>query len=592
MLSKTIINKVINETDIVEVISEYVPLQPKGKSMFGLCPFHDDQNPSMSVSREIKMFNCFSCNTKGNVIDFVAKYENLNFEKAAIKLAKRLGIKIDYRQTAEELQNEKRYQIMEEATRFYEFYLHNSKEGQVALEYLTNRGITEEMIKRFRIGLAPSEMNYLHLALKEKQVDFLDQVELGLVRENKETGPYDLFRTRIIFPLSDAYGRVVGFSGRVYLPGDNNTKYMNSPESSFFHKSNLLYNLHQATLHAKRIDKIFLFEGFMDVLAADSAGIKNGVATMGTALTKEHIATLLSITKNIVLCFDGDQAGITATKRAAELFVPTKVLPQVVVLPDGLDPDDYRKKYGDLALNEYLNTNSVNIYEFLFQDAKRDLVPDDLNSVEKFKNAVFGFIRMSRSQTVKDFFLKKTAETLGIGLEALANDFGYMREDITPVPSTKPISFPKSQNRLSKGVIKAYRLIIYRALLSITDFQQILMDLSGIHPSQDYVKYHNFLESMGGFYHEGVFDHEEFLNKIGQNETFKTIYQDVMSEPPLDYEKPKYLEDCIEKVRQNAEKEMLVFLLQKTLESDHGGFGDEILKNKRERTKIIENEVE
>ncbi|MFA6595717.1 MAG: CHC2 zinc finger domain-containing protein, partial [Bacilli bacterium] len=180
MIPRNIINKVINETDIVEVISEYVQLQPRGKSMFGLCPFHDDQNPSMSVSREIKMFNCFSCNTKGNVIDFVAKYENINVDKATLKLAKRLGMNIQYRQSAEDIRNEKRYQIMEEATRFYEFYLRNSKEGQVALEYLAKRGITDEMIKRFRIGLAPSEINYLHFALNEKQVDFLDQVELGL----------------------------------------------------------------------------------------------------------------------------------------------------------------------------------------------------------------------------------------------------------------------------------------------------------------------------------------------------------------------------------------------------------------------------
>ena len=336
MLSKTIINKVINETDIVEVISKYVRCNRR-VSMFGLCPF-------MTIKTRRCRFRAKSkCSTVSVAIPkarhrFCGEVRKLNLKKCHQKnLPNGWESKSIIAKTAEELQNEKRYQIMEEATRF-EFYLHNSKEGQVALEYLTNRGITEEMIKRFRIGLAPSEMNYLHLALKEKQVDFLDQVELGLVRENKETGPYDLFRSRIIFPLSDAYGRVVGFSGRVYLPGDNNTKYMNSPESSFFHKSNLLYNLHQATLHAKRIDKIFLFEGFMDVLAADSAGIKNGVATMGTALTKEHIATLLSITKNIVLCFDGDQAGITATKRAAELFVPTKSCLRWLYCRTGLTP--------------------------------------------------------------------------------------------------------------------------------------------------------------------------------------------------------------------------------------------------------------
>ncbi|HHU24561.1 MAG TPA: DNA primase [Acholeplasmataceae bacterium] len=589
MIPRNIINKVINETDIVEVISEYVQLQPRGKSMFGLCPFHDDQNPSMSVSREIKMFNCFSCNTKGNVIDFVAKYENINVDKATLKLAKRLGMNIQYRQSAEDIRNEKRYQIMEEATRFYEFYLRNSKEGQVALEYLAKRGITDEMIKRFRIGLAPSEINYLHFALNEKQVDFLDQVELGLVRENKETGPYDLFRSRIMFPLSDAYGRVVGFSGRIYLAGDNNAKYINSPESSFFHKSNLLYNLHQATVHAKRIDKIYLFEGFMDVLAADLAGIKNAVATMGTALTKEHVNTLISITKNIVLCFDGDQAGIMASKRAAELFVPTKVLPQVVVLPEGLDPDDYRKKYGDLALSEYLNTASVNIYEFLFQDAKRDLVLDDLNSVEKFRNAVFGFIRMSRSQTVKDFFLKKMSETLGISLDSLAKDFGFMKEDITPVPSTKPVYFSKTKSKFSKGVINAYELIIYRAMLSVTDYFQIIMDLSIVHPRPDYLKYHNFLEYMSKFITDGVFEEERFVEKIKDDEILHGVYQDVMTKPHPDYDKPKYLEDCIEKVRENAERDLRMFMIR-TLENDHDLY-DLLLKQKRENT-TFENEVE
>lgn len=321
MLIKELSKRVIEEADIVDVVSEVVSLVPKGSSYFGLCPFHADKNPSMSVSREKKIFNCFSCGTKGNVISFYAKYNNLSYNESTIQLAKKIGIQVDEKLTLQSEKDASLYKAMEEATSFYQFYLMNSIESEEALKYLNNRGITKEIIEKFGIGLAPSAEDDLYVTLKKEKITELDQIELGLIAGNSQGKIYDLFRRRIMFPINDHFGKPVGFSGRIYLPEQNNQpKYVNSKETAIFHKGNLLYNFYNASKSARLEDCFYLFEGFMDVIAAEKAGIYNGVATMGTALTSDHIRSLLSVSNNIILCFDGDEAGIKALKRSLSLF--------------------------------------------------------------------------------------------------------------------------------------------------------------------------------------------------------------------------------------------------------------------------------
>ena len=219
MIPSSITKKVIDQTDIVEIISEYVQLKKKGTSYFGLCPFHDDKNPSMSVSGEKKIFNCFSCGTKGNVIYFVAKHENLTMEQATIKLAKRAGIKVDEHINVRDAKTSRLLNVMQEAYNFYSFYLYNSEEGKVALNYLYSRDITDEYIKEFKIGLAPKQYDYLHQALNKKSITTIDQIELGLVKDvNGKV--HDIFRNRIIFSVTNPAGQIIGFSGRIYQDSD------------------------------------------------------------------------------------------------------------------------------------------------------------------------------------------------------------------------------------------------------------------------------------------------------------------------------------------------------------------------------------
>ena len=345
MISQNIKKQIIDQTNIVEVVGEVVQLTKKGSSYFGLCPFHNDNHPSMSVNNEKKMFNCFSCNTKGNVIYFMSRFHNITDDQATIMLAKRLGIEISEASTKEAIKQERLLKVMNDATLFYQFYLNNSEEGLEAKKYLFSRGIDEDIIKKLKIGLASSERNYLNLALKQKNHSELDQIELGLIKNDDTNTSYDVFRNRIIFPIENNNGQVVGFSGRIYRD-NNQAKYINSSDNEIFHKGKILYHFHDAIPAVRENNKIIIFEGFMDVIAAIRANIHYGVATMGTALTNDHIKAILSLTKNIILCFDGDEAGIHAMKRSAMLFANYQIIPKAIVLPNNQDPDEYVKENG------------------------------------------------------------------------------------------------------------------------------------------------------------------------------------------------------------------------------------------------------
>ena len=466
MISQNIINQIIEEVDIVDLVGSYIPLTPKGKNYWAVCPFHNDSNPSMSVSRDKKFFKCFSCGTSGNVIAFVQKYEHIPYYEAAAKLAALIGIKIDDFDTPEYRKNKQYYMAMDEAKNFYQFYLNNTAEGLIAKNYLEKRNINQDLIDKFQIGLAPSSPNYLHKALNEKNIGVIEQMDLGLVRENNNGEPYDTFRNRIIFPLANNEGQVVGLSGRIFVEGDKNSKYLNSQENDIFHKGEILYNYHLASLEAKKNDCVYVFEGFMDVIAAEKAGISNAVATMGTAFTKNHIKSLRSLTENIVLCFDGDEAGITATKKAAELFSTMDLIPYAVALPDGLDPDEYLQKYNAEELKKYLESHKTNIYEYLYNNAKFNLIIEDVESVEKFKKNVFDIIKKAKSTTISEFYIKKLSIDLDIDINTLITDFGKIGSSNFSVTNIEPRRTSKIKKGIKPKVYKALEIIIKGSLKS------------------------------------------------------------------------------------------------------------------------------
>lgn len=477
MIPYSTTKQVVDANNIVEVVSEYVKLKKKGSSYFGLCPFHDDKNPSMSVNAEKKVFNCFSCSTKGNVIYFVSKYENITMEQATIKLAARAGIKIDERQTAKSARDEKLFKVMNEAYTFYRFYLDSSEEGRKARAYLTARGIDEQTIKDFKIGLAPSHSDYLHQALVKKGINDIDQLELGLVRSDENDAFHDIFQNRIMFSVTNQSGQIVGFSGRIYSPSKQ-AKYINSIENAIFHKGEILYNFDRAALNARKYNKIYLFEGFMDVIAVERAGLTNGVATMGTALTKEHVKLLTSVTKNIVLCFDGDEAGIKAMKRSALMLSQNNITPEAIVLPDNLDPDEYIAKFGEEKFNHYLKNNTKNVYLVLYELAYAKLIKNVLSSVETFKNEVFEFMRMSNQETIINFFLKQLALDLELDVEILRQEFHAMKKRTynndyqnIELPTaldtvTEPVQTKKKEVKITSGLIMAYNAVLKQSINS------------------------------------------------------------------------------------------------------------------------------
>lgn len=488
MIPSNVRNKIIQDTSIVEVVSEYLPLTRKGNSYFGICPFHDDKNPSMSVSDSVRMFNCFSCNTKGNVITFVSKYENISIDLATIKLAERLGMKISTNVSKEALKQERLENIMDEAAKFYSFYLQNSEEGVAALKYLHDRGISDEIISKFRIGLAPNLSDGLYQFLIKKGFSELDLIELGLVKLGDNNKIHDIFRIRVMFPLASSNGKIVGFSGRIYTVS-NQAKYINSNENVLFHKGEVLYNMHNAALPARQLDKIYLFEGFMDVIAAYRAGIKNSVATMGTALTKEHINNILSITKNIVLCFDGDEAGIKAMRRSAKMLSSYNIIPEAVVLPNNQDPDEYIKEYGAKQLEAYLISKAKPVYYWLYRLAYNKVIKNDIASVEQFKHTVFEFLSEVNQETIIDYYLNQMASDLAVDINSLKKDFNNNKsnieqfQNISTTIKEEPVKVtPVSEVPITKALKRAYQIIIKHAIYNHNKLNKYLAYTQDFYP--------------------------------------------------------------------------------------------------------------
>jgi len=546
MISYQIKQKIIDNTDIVEVIKEYVPLQKKGNSYKGLCPFHADNNPSMSVSKEKKVYNCFSCGEKGTVINFVSKFENISEDAACIKLGKRIGIEISQNVNPNDIKNERLFKVMREAVDFYHFYLRNSEEGIDALKYLHNRGIDDSLIDKFKLGLSPSANNYLNLALNSKKISELDQIELGLVSVNETTNEvFDLFRNRIMFPITDQYGRFVAFSGRLYTES-NQAKYINSIETPIFHKSDVLYNFYNASSHIRKNNQVFILEGFMDVFAMEKAGILNSVATMGTALTKEHLKQLFGLTKNIVLCFDGDTAGITATKRAASMFRSNNVTPSAIILPDGLDPDEYLKKYGDVSLNNYLNTKNKDVFTILYEHAKGKLNKTDLLSVENFKKEVFEFLKSANSETIVSYFLKKVSEDLDIDEESVIKDYQNVTPYVGVAPKTVEPTFVQKpekvkNKRTSVKAIMAYKIILRYCIVDRGCFETLISKEFNMFPDNSFIDLYSIYVIINDIYFSEDIEYigsEMFINAIKDDDKIYELGKEIL-------EKKEYYSDDI-----------------------------------------------
>ena len=371
MIDRATVGKIMDAANIVEVVSDYVHLTKRGANYVGLCPFHNERTPSFSVSPKRNFCYCFSCKKGGSPVNFIMEKEGLSYRDALLQLAKKYGIKVEERDLTDEervRQNQREAMMVANEWAMIEMSknLVSTEEGRnVGLSYLYGRGVTDEAIKRFRLGYALDNATALLEAAKKKGIAEETLRELGLVGVSQQGRPYDRFRGRVIFPIFNPSGKVIAFGGRDLKGGP--AKYVNSPESDLYKKSNELYGIYQAKSEIVKQDRCYLVEGYLDVIGMSMAGVENVVASSGTALTDGQIAMIHRFTSKITLIYDGDKAGIKAALRGMDMLLSHKMEVSLVLLPDGHDPDSFAKSRSPEAFRQFLSENEVDVLRFKAQ---------------------------------------------------------------------------------------------------------------------------------------------------------------------------------------------------------------------------------
>ncbi len=445
-MAQTIRNNVVDEIksrcNIVDVIGSVVTLKKSGKNYQGLCPFHNEKTPSFVVSDEKQHFTCFGCGTSGDVITFVEKYYNLTFQEALQKLADYCGVKIENRYAKSE-KKEIYYEVNKEAATF--FFKELRKNKNPGLDYMIKRGLSAQTLHTFGIGYADAQWDSLYRFLKGKGYSEDVMLKLGLVSQ-KNGKYYDKFRNRVIFPIQNTTGKVIGFGGRAI--GDDMPKYLNSPETPIFHKKNNLYALNITKNSINEKDAAILVEGYMDVISLYQGGVTNVAASLGTALTDNQARLLRRYTKNIVLSYDADNAGINASLRGSDILYKEGLKVKILHISDGKDPDDFIKANGRDAYYELVdNALSYGDYHIKHIEAKYDIKTtqgrvDFLRAVAEFLNRL--------SPVEADIYIGKISTQYGISEEAMRRETGQKNAKTAPKRTTKEAKIDAAPERISK----------------------------------------------------------------------------------------------------------------------------------------------
>ena len=416
--AEDVIEEVRSRNDIVSVISEYVKLQRKGSSYFGLCPFHNEKSPSFSVSPDKQMYYCFGCGAGGNVFTFIQEYENYSFPEAMKFLAERAGITLPEKEYSQE---ERRAQdlrtrilnVNKMAAKYY-YYQLRTENGRQAMEYLKNRCLSDETIRSFGLGYSNKYSNDLYLYLKKQGVSDELLRESGLMNVDERNGMYDKFWNRVIFPIMDVNNRVIGFGGRVM--GDGKPKYLNSPETAVFDKSRNLYGLNVARTARKK--SMLVCEGYMDVISMHQAGFKNSVASLGTALTTQHASLLKRYTDEVILTYDSDGAGIKAALRAIPMLKAAGISTRVLHMNPYKDPDEFIKTLGPEAFQERMD-QAENSCLFEISILERDFDMHDPEGKTGFYQAAARKLMEFDQELERENYIQAVAERYHISFDSL-----------------------------------------------------------------------------------------------------------------------------------------------------------------------------
>ncbi|APH04351.1 DNA primase [Bacillus weihaiensis] len=534
-IPEDLLEKIQRTSDIVDVVSEYVQLKKQGRNYFGLCPFHGEKSPSFSVSSDKQIFHCFGCGAGGNVFSFIMQHNGVSFTEAVQTLAEKNGIDLPTISPTDQGKTlskdaEKMIEAHELLKKFYHHLLVNTKEGQSALDYLINRGFTRETIDKFEIGYALDSWDFITKFLSKRGFNLSLMEEAGLlVKKNNSDDFLDRFRNRIMFPISDHNGSTIAFSGRVL--SEEKPKYLNSPETKIFNKSKILYNFHRARIHIRKNQQAVLYEGFADVISSTESGVEHAIATMGTSLTEDQARIIRRNVNEVVLCYDSDSAGVEATIRAAKVLQSAGCQIKVAMIQEGLDPDDYIKKYGSEKFRNDVIGATVPFMTFKMSYYRRGKNLQNEGERLQYIENVLADLTHLQSAVEREIYLKQLSKEFDLSIDVLKEQlqhFQSRQSNVSQQPQAKnAVSNHMKRNPIAKKkLLPAYhtaeRMLIGHMLRS-KDFSQKVLERLGL---QFNIEEHKAIVTyLYGFYEEGNEENvSSFLSRLPNSEL-----QDIVS---------------------------------------------------------------
>ena len=543
------LNEILSRIDIVELISEYLPLKRAGRGYTALCPFHHEKTPSFIVSQQKQIFHCFGCQAGGNAFGFLMKYDRLEFPEAVETLAKKAGVLIprDERQIKNQGISQELHKINEIAADFYSNLLH-SPEGAAALNYLKKRGMPPETIWKFRLGYAPDKWDGLLNYLRSKNIPLSLIEKAGLIIAKDNQGYYDRFRQRIIVPISDVRNRVIAFGARVL---DNSLpKYINSPETAVYSKSKTLFGLNLSKEAIITQDCAVIVEGYFDLIAPFQAGITNIAASCGTALTTEQARLLKRYSRNIVMIYDADDAGQSATMRSLELLVEEDMNVKVVRLEKGYDPDAYIRHSGPEEFRALI-LGAKDTVDYMLDTLKAKYDPADISQKARIASEILPLVAKFKNEILKSEYLKKLSRELGVSESSLTAEIkktkttGYTdkRENSAgPRPAIRQAQSFCAESMLVKILLEENELIEHlREKILPKDFKDNRLS--------------RIIARMFELSHDKeIARPQSLLNHFNETEISQTICELAASELPEISDKLKLLNDCVNKIKEKSRK--------------------------------------
>lgn len=427
LIPQSFIDDLLNRTDIVDVVSSRLQIKKAGKNYTACCPFHKEKTPSFSVSPDKQFYYCFGCGAGGNALGFIMDHDNLDFPQAVEELAKAAGMEIPREESSRGQRKPRQptdsplYALLTAAADYYRQALKSHPARKAAVDYLKGRGLTGEIARDFGLGFAPPGWDNLFKHLSSDTLQQKAMIDAGLLIENAETGKrYDRFRDRVMFPIRDTRGRIIAFGGRVL--GDDKPKYLNSPETPVFHKGQELYGLYEARKNNRNLDEIIVVEGYMDVIALAQQGLRNAVATLGTATSEEHLKRLFRIVPNVLFCFDGDQAGRKAAWRALEATLSCLQdgrRARFLFLPEGEDPDTLVRSEGTDAFRARINQHAQPLADYFFQQLIDEADPRSLEGKAHLATLAAPLIEKIPGANLRTLMRQRLSEITGLTSETV-----------------------------------------------------------------------------------------------------------------------------------------------------------------------------